>query len=200
MASATTDSRCCGRAAFATSTTSAAVPATGWTKQRPSRCGDNLTTQNRTVLNDPIVQGLSDTDNTWFQARSLINYAERINVPIHISGAYQDEQTGPRGPYHLFEAVDNAPVRGLLMTNGDHGTQQDGEVPRSPTARHSSTTSSATTGSTRVRPQTVCARRAKASKPPTCTQEPIPAKYDATSVITFLENLQGRGRRPRPSS
>ena len=90
-------------------------------------CVANAPTKSRTVLNDPIVQGLADTDNTWFQVRSLINYAERIEVPIHISGAYQDEQTGPRGPYHLFEEVVNAPVRRLLMTNGDHGTQQDGK-------------------------------------------------------------------------
>ena len=90
-------------------------------------CAASVPTKSRTVLNDPILQGLNDTDNTWFQVRSLINYAERINVPIHISGAYQDEQTGPRGPYHLFEEVTNAPVRRLLMTNGDHGTQQDGK-------------------------------------------------------------------------
>jgi putative CocE/NonD family hydrolase len=87
------------------------------------QCAQNLTTHTRTVLNDPIVQGVADTDNTWFQVRSLINYAERIEVPIHIGGAFQDEQTGPRGPYHLFEAVDNAPARRLLMGNGDHGTQ-----------------------------------------------------------------------------
>ncbi|MGH2730190.1 MAG: CocE/NonD family hydrolase [Actinomycetota bacterium] len=87
------------------------------------QCAANLATHTRTVLNDPIVQGTADTDNTWFQVRSLINYAERIEVPIHIAGAFQDEQTGPRGPYHLFEAVDNAPARRLLMGNGDHGTQ-----------------------------------------------------------------------------
>ncbi|MDQ3958285.1 MAG: CocE/NonD family hydrolase, partial [Actinomycetota bacterium] len=86
------------------------------------QCAANVATHNRTVLNDPILQGLSDTDNTWFQVRSLINYAERIDVPIHITGAYQDEQTGPRGPYHLFESVQGVPKR-LLMTNGDHGTQ-----------------------------------------------------------------------------
>ncbi|HWL64782.1 MAG TPA: CocE/NonD family hydrolase, partial [Actinomycetota bacterium] len=88
-------------------------------------CVTTAPTKSRTVLNDAILQGLQETDSTWMQARSMINYAERINVPIHISGAYQDEQTGPRGPYHLFEEVVNAPVRRLLMTNGDHGTQQD---------------------------------------------------------------------------
>lgn len=87
-----------------------------------AQCGQNAALQTRTVLNDPIVQGLQDTDNTWFQARSLINYVERIDVPIHITGAYQDEQTGPRGPYHLFEEVRGAPKR-LLITNGVHGTQ-----------------------------------------------------------------------------
>lgn len=86
------------------------------------RCAENLHSRGRTVLNDPILQGLQDTDNTWMQARSLINYAERIEVPIHITGAYQDEQTGPRGPYHLFEAVGANPKR-MVMTNGVHGTQ-----------------------------------------------------------------------------
>ena len=90
-------------------------------------CAANLATRNRTVLNDPVVQGISDTDNTWWQSRALMNYAERIEVPIHIAGAYQDEQTGPRGPYHLFEMVDNAPARRLLMSNGDHGTQTSPE-------------------------------------------------------------------------
>ncbi|MDQ3986780.1 MAG: CocE/NonD family hydrolase [Actinomycetota bacterium] len=85
------------------------------------RCAENLRTRGRTILNEPIIQGTQDTDNTWWQVRSLITYAERIEVPIHITGAYQDEQTGPRGPYHLFEAV-GGPKR-MVMTNGDHGTQ-----------------------------------------------------------------------------
>ena len=86
------------------------------------QCAANAATHTRTVLNDPILQGLQDTDNTWFQARSLINYVERIEVPVHVTGAYQDEQTGPRGPYHLFEELQGVPKR-LVMTNGDHGTQ-----------------------------------------------------------------------------
>jgi uncharacterized protein len=86
------------------------------------QCAANLATHSRTVLNDPIVQGTTDTDNNWWQSRSLITYAHRVDVPTHITGAYQDEQTGPRGPYHLFEALKGVPKR-LLMTNGDHGTQ-----------------------------------------------------------------------------
>ena len=93
-----------------------------------SGCIANAPTKSRTVVNDAIVQGIQDTDNTWMQSRSLINYAERINVPAHLSGMYQDEQTGPRGFTHLFEAIDNAPVRRLLIGNGDHGSQQSDEV------------------------------------------------------------------------
>jgi uncharacterized protein len=91
------------------------------------QCAQNMSTRSRTILNDPVVQGTTDTDNAWWQARALMNLAERIEVPIHIGGAYQDEQTGPRGPYHLFELVDNAPARRLLMSNGDHGTQTSPE-------------------------------------------------------------------------
>jgi uncharacterized protein len=97
----------------------------GIVENQDQQCARNTASHSRTILNDPIVQGLSDTDNTWYQVRSLINYAERIQVPIHIAGAHQDEQTGPRGPYHLFEAVRGVPKR-LLMSNGDHGTQTSG--------------------------------------------------------------------------
>jgi len=86
-------------------------------------CMQNLASHRRTVLNDPIVQGISDVDGDWWRIKSLVTYADRIEVPIHIAGAYQDEQTGPRFP-HLFELVEDVPKR-MVMTNGDHGTQQD---------------------------------------------------------------------------
>ena len=79
-------------------------------------------TKRRAVLDDPLIQGLNDTDNEWFRARSLITNVDQINVPIHITGAYQDEQTGPRGPTHLWEQVRGVPKR-LVLTNGDHNTQ-----------------------------------------------------------------------------
>lgn len=135
-------------------------------------CVANVPTKSRTVLNDPIVQGLSDTDNSWFQARSLINYAKRIEVPIHISGAYQDEQTGPRGPYHLFEEVTRAPVRRLLMTNGDHGTQQDGKF---------------------LEPD----RKRFLDLFLVNGAPPGPSgRYPSSSVVTYLENLQGEDDTP----
>lgn len=86
-------------------------------------CMQNLASHRRTVLNDPIVQGISDVDGDWWRSKSLATYADAIEVPIHIAGAYQDEQTGPRFP-HLFELVGGVPKR-MVMSNGDHGTQQD---------------------------------------------------------------------------
>jgi putative CocE/NonD family hydrolase len=89
---------------------------------RRQRCANNQLTKRRTVLDDPIVQGLGDTDNEWFRVRSLITYARQVTVPTHITGAYQDEQTGPRGPTHLWEQLRAVPKR-LILTNGDHNTQ-----------------------------------------------------------------------------
>jgi putative CocE/NonD family hydrolase len=89
---------------------------------RQLECGTNALARSRTVLNDPLVQGIQETDNDWYRTRSLVTYAERIRVPLHMTGAHQDEQTGPRGPAHLFEKVSGVPKR-LLLTNGDHNTE-----------------------------------------------------------------------------
>jgi putative CocE/NonD family hydrolase len=88
------------------------------------QCAINQASQSKTVTNDPILQGaIGDTDNDWYRARSLVSYVDAIDVPIHITGAYQDEQTGPRFP-HLFEMVRGVPKR-MILTNGDHGTDTD---------------------------------------------------------------------------
>jgi uncharacterized protein len=87
-------------------------------------CAQNAATQTRTVVNDPVIQGLlGDTDNDWWRSKSMVTYAERIEVPIHITGAWQDEQTGPRFP-HLFEVIRGVPKR-MIMTNGHHGTDTE---------------------------------------------------------------------------
>jgi putative CocE/NonD family hydrolase len=94
---------------------------------RRQKCGENVATKKRTVINDPLVQGLTDTDNEWFRARSLIDKVQHMNAvetaPIHITGAYQDEQTGPRGFTHLWEQIPAGVPKRLLITNGDHNTQ-----------------------------------------------------------------------------
>ncbi|MDQ3939745.1 MAG: CocE/NonD family hydrolase [Actinomycetota bacterium] len=147
----------------------------GFDEGGAEKCLGSVPSKSRTVLNDPIVQGIQDTDSTWMQARSLINYAERIEVPIHISGAYQDEQTGPRGPYHLFEEVVNAPVRRLLMTNGDHGTQQDGKF---------------------LEPDRNEFLDAFLLAPSERPGQRDAGSYPPSSVVTFLENVQGEDDYP----
>lgn len=88
---------------------------------RQEQCALNVLGKSRTVLNDPLLQGLQETDNEWYRARSLITYVDKVKVPIHIAAAHQDEQTGPRGPTHLYERVTGVPKR-LVLMNGDHGT------------------------------------------------------------------------------
>ncbi|WP_317495292.1 CocE/NonD family hydrolase [Haloechinothrix sp. LS1_15] len=90
--------------------------------ERQQRCATNQLTKRRTVLDDPLLQGLNQTDSEWYRTRSSVTYADRIEVPVHITHAYQDEQTGPRGAPHLWEKVDGVPKR-MLLTNGDHATQ-----------------------------------------------------------------------------
>ncbi len=82
------------------------------------------TADQNTVLgapDNPVVQGLtSQEDDTWWQVRSTINYVDEIEVPMHLTQQYQDEQTGPRGAHQLFEDLE-VPKR-LVLTNGVHGT------------------------------------------------------------------------------
>lgn len=86
------------------------------------QCAANVATHTRNVPEDPILNGIIDTDTSWFRERSLVEHASKIKVPIHTSGAYQDEQTGPRFA-NLWERINNAPAKRLLMMNGDHGSQ-----------------------------------------------------------------------------
>lgn len=65
-------------------------------------------------------------DDTQWRVRSLITYADQIEVPTYISHAWQDEQTGPRGGPELFNAIEPDPV----APNGD--LPGEGPPPGSP--------------------------------------------------------------------
>jgi predicted acyl esterase len=93
-----------------------------------AQCAANQAGRSRTVLEDPLIQGLDDTDSEWYRARSLVSYVDRINVPVHITAAYQDEQTGPRGPTNVFDHLAPGISKRLVLVNGEHGTQTDGHV------------------------------------------------------------------------
>lgn len=86
------------------------------------QCLQNMATHRRTIVEDPVLNGINDTDGEWWHARSNIYYARDIDVPIHLTGAFQDEQTGDRFA-HLWEAIPAGVPKRLLMLNGDHGSQ-----------------------------------------------------------------------------
>jgi predicted alpha-1,2-mannosidase/putative CocE/NonD family hydrolase len=87
------------------------------------QCAQNMATRSRTILNDPLLQGLSDTDNDWYRARSNVRYLHKVRAPFHATTAYQDEQTGPRGGTNVFDHLPSNVPRRLVLLNGDHGSQ-----------------------------------------------------------------------------
>jgi hypothetical protein len=90
------------------------------------------------LLEDPLIHGLDDTDGNWYHSRSLVNFVDRIDVPVHITSAYQDEQTGPRGPTYVFDKLLALDLKRLVLVNGVHGTNT--EDPSSRTASRGWTT------------------------------------------------------------
>ena len=91
-------------------------------------CILNQTERSRTIADEPLVHGLDDTDSEWYRARSLVNVVDDIEVPVHVTTAYQDEQTGGRGPTNVFDSLPASVSRRLVMTNGQHGTQTEQHV------------------------------------------------------------------------
>ena len=92
------------------------------------QCAANQAGRSRTVLEDPLIHGLDDTDSEWYRSRSLITHMERIQVPVHVTAAYQDEQTGGRGPTHVFDRLPADVPRRLVLVNGEHGTQTEEHI------------------------------------------------------------------------
>jgi uncharacterized protein len=92
------------------------------------KCAENQAERSRALLQDPLIHGLDDTDGPWYQARSLVNLVDRINVPVHITSAYQDEQTGPRGPTYVFDKLSDSISKRLVLVNGVHGTNTNTDL------------------------------------------------------------------------
>lgn len=59
-------------------------------------------------------------DDPRWRVASLGTHAARIQAPILISHAWQDEQTGPDG-WRLWQRVPESVPKRLLLTNGNHG-------------------------------------------------------------------------------
>jgi predicted acyl esterase len=58
-------------------------------------------------------------DPSLFDRRSMIDWAPHVNVPVFLSGALQDEQTGPQWPA-LIDAVPKSTPLFANMVNGGH--------------------------------------------------------------------------------
>jgi uncharacterized protein len=58
--------------------------------------------------------------STWAISHSLFRVESGLNAPIQINQQYQDEQTGPRGGYILWQHVPRGLPKRLVLSNGQH--------------------------------------------------------------------------------
>jgi uncharacterized protein len=61
----------------------------------------------------------SGRDPSLFDRRSMVDWATTVKVPVFLSGALQDEQTGPQWPA-LIDAIPKTTPLYANMVNGDH--------------------------------------------------------------------------------
>ena len=66
-------------------------------------------------------------DPSLFDRRSMIKWAGHVGVPVFLSGALQDEQTGPQWPA-LINAVPKSTPLFANMVNGDHIDSLDPQI------------------------------------------------------------------------
>lgn len=93
------------------------------------QCAMNQAGRGHSLQHDPIVQGVvsGGLDNAFWREHSLISYVDEIDVPVHISGTFQDQETGARGFTHLWEKVPDSVPKRLVVANGDHDTSVEAD-------------------------------------------------------------------------
>ncbi len=69
----------------------------------------------------------SGRDPSLFDRRSMIGWAGAVRVPVFVSGALQDEQTGPQWPA-LIHAIPSSTPSYVNMVNGDHIDSTDPQI------------------------------------------------------------------------
>jgi predicted acyl esterase len=93
--------------------------------QRDQRCRVNQLQHQGTdtapaQLIVPTYTQMTAGRNTWAIAHSLDRVERGLNAPIQINQQYQDEQTGPRGGYLLWQHVPRRLPKRLVLSNGQH--------------------------------------------------------------------------------
>jgi predicted acyl esterase len=97
-------------------------------EETSAQCAANQAERSRNLLEDPLIHGLDNTDSQWYRSRSLVSYIDRIEVPVHVTSAYQDEQTGARGPTNVFDHLPDSISKRLVLVNGVHGTNTEDHI------------------------------------------------------------------------
>ncbi len=102
----------------------------GWVRDQvdagDTQCEDNQWLHNQRL--DAVSKALDNPFYTDEIAQPLdpTSFVDRVNVPVFLTGHWQDEQTGPHFPV-LFPHFTGAPIVRLTATNGIH---MDGFVPQ----------------------------------------------------------------------
>ncbi len=95
-----------------------------WTKDRVEKDGDKICADNQ-LLRLQNVDAVSKAKEYPYYEPSVADplnpslFVDRIDVPVFLTGAFQDEQTGGRFPL-LFNRFTNAPVVKFTAWNGAH--------------------------------------------------------------------------------
>ncbi|HZU78676.1 MAG TPA: CocE/NonD family hydrolase [Acidimicrobiales bacterium] len=71
-------------------------------------------------LIEPVYTQSTATPNSWAISHSLFQNVGNIDAPIQINQQYQDEQTGPRGGYLLWQELPAGLPKRLVLSNGQH--------------------------------------------------------------------------------
>ncbi len=109
---------------WVTNVLSKAVPyGQGWEHKRVD-AGDTICAENQ-LLHSQLIDNVAQARKVVFydpQEHDRLNpgtFVDRINVPVFITGAWQDEQTGPYF-FLLFDKFVNAPALRMTAVNGVH--------------------------------------------------------------------------------
>ena len=109
---------------WVTNVLSKAVPyGQGWEKKRVD-AGDTVCAENQ-LLHSQLIDNVAQARKIVFyepQEHDRFNpttFVDKIEVPVFITGSWQDEQTGPYF-FLLFDRFVNAPALRMIATNGVH--------------------------------------------------------------------------------
>src|SRR4029077_8463787 len=72
----------------------------------------------------PTYTEMTATPSSWAITHSLFKVESGLNAPIQINQQYQDEQTGPRGGYILWQHLPSSLPKRLVLSNGQHNPNE----------------------------------------------------------------------------